>query len=133
MEKISFLDLFAGCGGLSEGFIRQGFQPIAHIEMDPAACNTLKTRQVYHWLRENDAIDEYYKYLKKEITRADLYRLAPSSITEAVINSVISENTIKELFVCVEKLCGKQLDLIVEVHPVKHTLSLAVHVIRIEC
>jgi len=114
MEKISFLDLFAGCGGLSEGFIRQGFQPIAHIEMDPAACNTLKTRQVYHWLRENDAIDEYYKYLKKEITRADLYRLAPSSITEAVINSVISENTIKELFVCVEKkLCGKQLDLIV--------------------
>ncbi len=114
MGKIAYLDLFAGCGGLSEGFIRQGFQPIAHIEMDAAACNTLKTRQVYHWLRENDALEKYYQYLKNEMTRDELYKLAPSSITDAVVNVEISEVTMDDLFSFVEhKLCGNQLDLII--------------------
>ncbi|MDD3535069.1 MAG: DNA cytosine methyltransferase [Candidatus Cloacimonetes bacterium] len=114
MKLISFLDLFAGCGGLSEGFVRQGFRPVAHIEIDAAACNTLKTRQVYHWLRENNSIELYYKYLKNEITRDELYGLAPPNIIDAVINSEISENTVHDLFLSVEKrLDGNQLDLII--------------------
>ena len=48
-KSISFLDLFAGAGGLSEGFIRAGFNPVAHVEMEKAACFTLKTRIARHW------------------------------------------------------------------------------------
>lgn len=53
MKKLNYIDLFAGAGGLSEGFIRAGFNPIAHVEMNKDAYDTLRTRAAYHWLKEN--------------------------------------------------------------------------------
>ena len=53
MKQLNYIDLFAGAGGLSEGFIRAGFKPIAHVEMNNDACDTIKTRTAYHWLKEN--------------------------------------------------------------------------------
>ena len=49
---INYLDLFAGAGGLSEGFTRSGYNPIAHVEMMSSACDTLKTRAVYNHLKK---------------------------------------------------------------------------------
>ena len=48
MRKLNYIDLFAGAGGLSEGFIREGFSPVAHVEMNREACDTLKTRLAFH-------------------------------------------------------------------------------------
>jgi len=56
MSQKTFIDLFAGAGGLSEGFIRKGFVPVAHIEKDKNACMTLKTRTFF--LENLDAVFE---------------------------------------------------------------------------
>ena len=44
----NFIDLFAGAGGLSEGFFQAGFNPIAHVEMNAYAAQTLETRSAYY-------------------------------------------------------------------------------------
>jgi DNA (cytosine-5)-methyltransferase 1 len=93
-KTLRFLDLFAGAGGLSEGFIRAGFIPVAHVEVNKAACFTLKTRTAYHWLKKQGQLQFYDDYLHGNITRADLYNLIPNKDISSVINSEIGEDTI---------------------------------------
>ena len=69
MAKYTFIDLFAGAGGLSEGFIQAGFVPVAHVEMNTFASKTLETRSVYHYLKSTGQLKYYYEYLKGVITR----------------------------------------------------------------
>ena len=45
----NFIDLFAGAGGLSEGFLQAGFKPVAHVEMNEFAAKTLETRSAYYY------------------------------------------------------------------------------------
>ena len=47
-SNYNFIDLFAGAGGLSEGFIQAGFRPVAHVEMNEHASKTLETRSAYY-------------------------------------------------------------------------------------
>lgn len=67
MKKYNFIDLFAGCGGLSEGFYKQGYNALAHVEINPAACKTLRTRMKhYGYENADDAV------LELDITREDV-------------------------------------------------------------
>lgn len=113
-EKMNYIDLFAGAGGMSEGFIREGFNPIAHVEVDKAACNTLKTRTAYHYLKNNNRVEEYYKYLKGEINRNELYSMTPKTETDRIINKEINTENIKEIIKKIDYLKdGKNIDLII--------------------
>ena len=69
VKKPTFIDLFAGAGGMSEGFIRSGFEPIAHVEMNKEACDTLRTRTAFHYLNNENRIDEYYDYLRGSFSK----------------------------------------------------------------
>ena len=106
-EILNFLDVFAGAGGLSEGFIQAGFKPIAHIEHDRAACFTLKTRMAYHWLKKNNKIDLYNSYLNQEITRQKLYSSVPLKIIESVIPLSIGEKN-EEIFYQIDQILDDQ-------------------------
>lgn len=57
-REYRFIDLFAGCGGLSEGFYRKGYKALLHLEIDQAACKTLSTRM------------RHYGYSEKEVEEA---------------------------------------------------------------
>lgn len=97
-KKLTYIDLFAGAGGLSEGFISQDFNPIAHVEIDEAACKTLTTRAAYHYLKKNNAIDTYHQYLKGEIDRIALYEQIPQEVKTSIINQGIGEKNNKAIF-----------------------------------
>ncbi len=120
---MNFLDLFAGAGGLSEGFLRSGFKPIAHIEQDKYACKTLETRSIYYYLRNNNRYDLYLKYQasyntkENEQIREELYSAVPKCELEPVINISISEKSLPSIFDIIDKrlesMGEEKIDLII--------------------
>ena len=113
-RKSKFLDLFAGGGGLSEGFVQAGFEPVAHVEKGRAQCFTLRTRAAYHWMKQHDQLEQYASYLNGAIGRSDLYEVVPPIIGASIINAEISKTTIPGIFQKVDELLnGAHLDLIV--------------------
>ena len=101
---MNYIDLFAGAGGLSEGFVRAGYVPVAHVEMNPNACFTLKTRASYHFLRANGGLNIYRNYLRGQITREQLYAAIPQDVIDGVtehdltaLGNIIGAKVIKDI------------------------------------
>ena len=86
-QTYNFIDLFAGAGGLSEGFLQAGFNPIAHVEMDKFAAKTLETRSAYYYLKSINNLSLYKKYLSGTISRENFMKQIPASITKTIINN----------------------------------------------
>lgn len=107
-RKYTYIDLFAGTSALSEGFLRCGFVPVAHVEMNNDACYTIKTRLAYHYLKENNKYYNYIKYLKREITRDELYKLLPQNLMSSVINKEISDESIESIFASIDSVLKRQ-------------------------
>lgn len=107
---MNYIDLFAGAGGLSEGFIRNGFFPIAHVEMDENACKTLKTRVAYH----NVSSNIYESYIRGNITSDELWGKIPENHRESVIQAEISSSNIDSLIARIDHLKGsRKVDVII--------------------
>lgn len=112
MAELNFIDLFAGAGGLSEGFVRAGFNPIAHVEIDKNACDTLQTRNAYYYLKKKNDLGIYYDYLKKSISKQELFQEL-SFLEQNVIHHAIGKDNSKIFNIIDEKLHNKNIDLII--------------------
>ena len=107
---MNYIDLFAGAGGLSEGFHNAGFTPVAHVEMDSYACDTLRTRLAWYHLRDKKNRQPYFNYLRKRLSREALYKLIPQELLDSVINEAIGEETREDIFARIDR----QLELLPE-------------------
>src|ERR1035437_5895073 len=79
-QVIAVVDLFAGPGGLGEGFSALGrpegserFKIRLSIEKDATAHQTLELRAFFRQLSYGDAPAEYYAFLRGEISRGELF------------------------------------------------------------
>lgn len=97
-RQLNFIDLFAGAGGLSEGFFQAGFNPIAHVEMNKSASKTLETRSAYYYLKKNNELNLYYQYERGQITRDELFSHIPDDVIKTVINAEMSPDTLPGIF-----------------------------------
>ena len=110
--NLYYIDLFAGAGGLSEGFAQEGYVSVAHVEMDPNACDTLRTRECYHYLRKHGRKEEYYQYLRGRISKEQLYASVPRKIIQSVICETMTQEGMPELF--------KKIDQIMRIKKIPH-------------
>jgi DNA (cytosine-5)-methyltransferase 1 len=113
-SSLTYIDLFAGAGGLSEGFTRHGFEPIAHVEIDKAASYSLLTRAAYYHLKKTNRYDIYVSYLKGEINRDTLYSYLTPELRESVINLPIGKENNERIHRTIQNLLGdREVDLII--------------------
>lgn len=94
-NQFTVIDLFAGAGGISEGFQRKGFNTVSYVEKDKYACETLLTRHIYWQLKKSNKENIYYEYLKGLINKEDLHGYLET--VTPVINMEISDTTLPEI------------------------------------
>jgi len=110
-KKYTFIDLFAGCGGLSEGFLETGkFVGLAHVEWEYPMVNTLrqrlndkwnhtkddaekrvvmfdvqKTEELFHGNWTQESKDSFEKYNHKDIVKKGLDGLIGNKSVDLII------------------------------------------------
>lgn len=83
-KKYTFIDLFSGCGGLSEGFYRMGFTALAHVEINHWACETLRKRMAYYGYSNIER-----EVIEKDITSADLLTDIDNAVAGRSVDVII--------------------------------------------
>lgn len=83
-KKYTFIDLFAGCGGLSEGFYREGFKALAHVEINHFACETLRTRMKHYGYKDIDK-----EVIEHDITAEDIIEKIDNAVNGRDVDMII--------------------------------------------
>lgn len=88
---IPVIDIFAGPGGLGEGFTSilnpngtRAFKIALSIEKDEYAHKTLTLRSFFRQFKPNQAPKEYYEFVKGNITLEELYKKYPQESMHAI-------------------------------------------------
>ncbi|MFI5452586.1 DNA cytosine methyltransferase [Pedobacter sp. UC225_61] len=89
-KRIPIIDLFAGPGGLAEGFSslvddknNRFFNIKLSIEKDSHACETLKLRSFVRQFPFKQLPEQYYEFLQKKISIETLYKTYPDETVKA--------------------------------------------------
>lgn len=92
------IDLFAGPGGLGEGFssLTRGdgartFKIKLSIEKDEHAHRTLELRAFLRWFTHGEAPGDYYDYLARKIVREELFRRHRDAAAKAANEAWLAE------------------------------------------
>ena len=92
--EIPVVDLFAGPGGLGEGFssfiseeFSRPFSIQLSIEKEINAYKTLELRTFFREFAANQVPEEYYMYLRGDISKRQLFQQFPSEINSATTKS----------------------------------------------
>ena len=110
-NKFTFIDLFAGCGGLSEGFLQTGqFEGLAHVEWESPMVNTLRNRLVEKW--HHSPSDARKRVIKFDIQKTD--ELFYGGWSDATKNLYADENDPSIVESGMDSLIGdRKVDLII--------------------
>ena len=109
--KYTFIDLFAGCGGLSEGFLQTNkYEGLAHVEWESPMVNTLRQRLIDKWGHTEEEA-------KKRVIKFDVQKteeLIHGNWTEETEEKYGSENHQEVIAKGLDGLVGnKTVDLII--------------------
>jgi DNA (cytosine-5)-methyltransferase 1 len=102
-KKLTYIDLFSGCGGLSEGFESSGlFEGLAHVEWELPMVNTLRKRLETKWgLSKTEAFEKVIHFdiqLSSELiygkwttSNEKLYQLNSKVVKEGGITALVGD------------------------------------------
>ncbi|MDO4659379.1 DNA cytosine methyltransferase [Streptococcus sp.] len=109
---INIIDLFSGAGGLTEGFRNQQYKILGHVEKEKAACETLKIREVYYYLKKKNKLGLYNDFLNSKSSIEDLLKHVPQEKLNKILNFEISQENIHSIFNFFDDL-GENVDGII--------------------
>lgn len=87
-KSIPVIDLFAGPGGLGEGFSAfyntiSPFKIVTSVEMEESAHKTLELRSFFHEFDKDKVPSDYYNYLQGKISKEELFSKYPKQYNAA--------------------------------------------------
>ena len=85
-KQYTFIDLFAGAGGFAEGFYKENYRALSHVEFDKYACDTLKERMRFYNYSEDEI---KIGVLHKDITDKDIIEKMNLSVNGSEVDVII--------------------------------------------